>query len=236
MKYSVIVPCYNEEMNVHGLIERLEQVRGSRNIEYIMVENGSKDNTRECLEKECAQKQQFKIAYVDENCGYGFGIINGMKIAEGDYIGWIHADLQVNPSEMIRFIDYIERDQTESKYFLKGVRDKRSLLEHFFTAGMTLYVSVMLKKYLYDIGAIPVLFHRSLLEQIDEKIPYDFSIETYVYYKAKCSELCVKRFRIHMGAREKGQSSWNRGFSSKIRQSKVIMKDIMKIRKGEAVR
>ena len=101
---------------------------------------------------------------------------------------------------------------------------------------MTAYVTLMLGQYLYDIGAIPVLFHRSLLDQMDERIPYDFAIETYVYDKAKRSDLVVKRFRIHMGKREKGASSWNKGFSSKIRQSKVIMGDVLKIRKGEAVR
>lgn len=236
MKYSVIVPCYNEEMNVKGLIERLEQVRGSRNIEYIMVENGSKDNTRECLERECGQKPQFKIAYVDKNLGYGYGIISGMKAATGDYIGWLHADLQINPLEMIRFIDYIEENQDKACYFLKGIRKNRKFLDHFFTAGMTMYVTLMLKKYLYDIGAIPVLFHRSLLELLDENIPYDFSIETYVYYKAKCNSLCIERFPVYMDEREKGQSSWNHGFASKIRQSKVIMKDIAKIKRGEAVR
>ena len=54
MKYSVIVPCYNEELNIHGLIKRLEQEKGSRNVEYIIVENGSKDKTREYLERECS--------------------------------------------------------------------------------------------------------------------------------------------------------------------------------------
>lgn len=156
--------------------------------------------------------------------------------ATGDYIGWLHADLQVSPKEMMRFIDYIERDTTGQKFFLKGVRDSRSVVEHIFTAGMTAYVTLMLGQYLYDIGAIPVLFHRSLLDQMDERIPYDFAIETYVYDKAKRSDLVVKRFRIHMGKREKGASSWNKGFSSKIRQSKVIMGDVLKIRKGEAVR
>lgn len=236
MKYSVIVPCYNEELNIHGLIKRLEQEKGSRNVEYIMVENGSKDKTREYLERECSERADFKIAYVDENLGYGYGVVQGMKAATGDYIGWIHADLQVSPKEMMRFIDYIERDATGQKFFLKGVRDSRSVVEHIFTAGMTAYVTLMLGQYLYDIGAIPVLFHRSLLDQMDERIPYDFAIETYVYDKAKRSDLVVKRFRIHMGKREKGASSWNKGFFSKIRQSKVIMGDVLKIRKGEAVR
>lgn len=236
MKYSVIVPCYNEELNIHGLVDRLEAVRENRNVEYIMVENGSADGTRAALEKECEARENFKIAYVDKNVGYGFGIISGMKKAEGDYIGWLHADLQVNPSEMMKFVDYIEKNQEKAKYFLKGIRKNRKFMDHFFTAGMTVYASMMLGTYVYDIGAIPVIFHRSLLDYMDETIPYDFSIETYVYYKAKHSELRIERFPIYMDVRKKGESSWNKGFSSKIRQSKVIMKDIGRIRKGEAVR
>ncbi len=235
MKYSIIVPCYNEELNIHKLIRRLDQVRGARDIEYIMVENGSKDGTRYCLERECKNRADFQIAYVDQNRGYGYGLLAGMKVAQGDYIGWIHADLQVSPVEIMHFIDYIEAQQTDVRYFLKGIRSNRSIVEHFFTAGMTVYASVMLGQYLYDIGAIPVLFHRSLLAQMDRNIPYDFSIETYVYARAKRSDLEVKRFRIHMGKRTSGSSSWNKGLLSKIRQSRIIMHDIRKIRKGEAV-
>lgn len=236
MKYSVIVPCYNEELNIQGLVERLEVVRQDRDIEYIMVENGSADGTRECLKRACEGKRQFKIACVEKNLGYGFGVISGMKAAEGDYIGWLHADLQVNPAEMIRFVDYIEENAGNANYFLKGIRKNRKLFDRFFTAGMTVYATMLLKTYVYDIGAIPVLFHRSLLESMDEKIPYDFSIETYVYYKAKKSDLCIKRFPIYMETRKKGQSSWDKGLSSKIRQSRIIMNDIRKIKKGEAVR
>lgn len=235
MKYSIIVPCYNEELNIHRLVEKLDQVRGARNIEYIMVENGSKDKTRQCLERECKDRSCFQIAYVDQNRGYGYGLLAGIKMAQGDYIGWIHADLQVSPMEIMHFVDYIERQQAGERYFLKGVRDNRSMVEHFFTAGMTAYASIMLGQYLYDIGAIPVLFHRSLLEQMDKNIPYDFSIETYVYARAKRSDLVVKRFRIHMGQRTSGASSWNKGLFSKIRQSRVIMQDIRQIRKGKPV-
>lgn len=236
MKYSVIVPCYNEELNVQSLAERLDSVRENRNIEYIMVENGSADGTRAALEKECKARENFKIAYVDKNLGYGYGIISGIKLAAGEYIGWLHADLQVNPAEMMRFIDYIEKKGDDTKYFLKGIRKNRKLMDHFFTAGMTVYASMMLGTYVYDIGAIPVIFHKSLLTCMDETIPYDFSIETYVYYKAKHSGLCIERFPIYMDVRKKGESSWNKGFSSKIRQSKVIMTDIKKIRRREAVR
>lgn len=237
MKYSVIIPCYNEEKNIRSLIKRLEAAEGEREIEYIMVENGSKDATGAELEEVCTGKPEFKIVYVKQNWGYGYGLIKGMKAAEGDYIGWLHADLQVKPEEMMRFVDFIENHKKEDRmYFLKGLRKNRTMIDHFFTAGMTVYVTVVLQNYLYDIGAIPVLFHRDLLKKFDKAIPYDFSIETYVYDRAKRSGFRIKRFPVQMAERKQGKSSWDRGISSKFKQSGIIMKDIIKIRKGEAVR
>lgn len=236
MKYSIIIPCYNEGENIRRLVKVLETTIVSRNVECILVENGSQDNTRQILKEICTGKKNFKIICIDKNKGYGFGLLQGMKAACGDYIGWLHADLQVQPSDMIKFIDYAEKNGKRKPLFLKGIRSSRSFIERFFTAGMTVYATLILKCYLYDIGAIPVLFHKSLLKHLKDNTPYDFSIETYVYYKAKRAGFHIKRFKISMKRREKGQSSWDKGILSKLRQSKVIAKDILKISKGEAVR
>ena len=234
MKYSIIIPCYNEEENVHDLIQTLEHSGNKYDIQWIMVENGSKDQTRDRLEYECTDKKNFTIAYVDKNRGYGYGLQQGMKAAKGDYIGWLHADMQIEPSEMIKFIRVAEAEKGK-KLFLKGKRRNRSVLDYFFTDCMTLYASFMLRTWIYDIGAIPVLFHRSLLKHMSH-IPYDFSIETYVYATAKKERFDLRRYDVKQQERQKGKSSWNRGFVSKIRQSKVIMQDIVMIRKGKQVK
>ena len=234
MKYSVIIPCYNEGGNVHALVDLLTRLNGQYEIQWIFVENGSRDNTRAELELACDGKSNFTIAYVDHNQGYGYGIQQGLKKADGDYIGWLHADMQIAPKEIIRFMQIAEMHPAEF-LFLKGKRENRSLMDYFFTTCMTLYASAMIGVWMYDIGAIPVLFHRSLLSKMKE-IPYDFSIETYVYAKAKKAGFSVYRYRVKQHVRKQGQSSWNRGFGSKIRQSKVIMKDILLIRKELPVR
>ena len=46
MKYSIIVPCYNEEANLDKLIARLSPLQGKYDLEYVLVENGSKDGSR----------------------------------------------------------------------------------------------------------------------------------------------------------------------------------------------
>lgn len=57
MKYSVIIPCYNEEDNVERLIDLLFSKSDLYDIEWIIVENGSKDNTRNLLNKICEDKK-----------------------------------------------------------------------------------------------------------------------------------------------------------------------------------
>ena len=229
MKYSVIVPCYNEEENIVPLISTLSKYSGRFDVEFILVENGSKDHTRQVLEKVCKCRKGFKIVYINDNKGYGYGLLRGMESAEGDYIGWLHADLQISPKEMFRVIHYLEKHVDGKKYFLKGIRKNRKWFDAVFTAGMTLFELVVFQRYMYDIGAVPVLFHRELLDDF-KKPPYGFSIELYTYYKAKKSGYIIKRYPVQLKNRTKGESSWNKGLSSKVRLSVEMMRESVKIR------
>lgn len=234
MKCSVIIPCYNEEDNIRELVRSLERCRKGCNIEWIMVENGSRDGTRAALEKACCQKENFKLVYVNENKGYGYGLLQGMKQASGEYIGWIHADMQISPSEIVKFAKIAEQEK-DKRLFLKGRRKNRRIVEYFFTNCMTLYASIMLKTWIYDIGAVPVLFHRSLTQYL-KKAPYDFSIDTYVYMMAKKAGFVIKRCGVRQRCRKGGQSSWNKGLLSRFRQSGIIMKDILLIKRGKWIK
>lgn len=231
MRYSIIIPCFNEEENIADLVETLNSTGSEYDIEWIMVENGSRDGTRKQLEKYCLDKKNFKIVYIDNNLGYGFGLINGLKAANGDYVGWLHADLQVSPDCLIDFIK--QEEIAEERYiFYKGKRRRRSLINSFFTGGMTVFASILFGTYLYDIGAIPVLFDRDMLGCF-EHIPHGFSIETYVYYIAKARHYRIIRHPVDIGKREKGQSSWDKGIASKFKLSWTLMKELIEIRFGQ---
>lgn len=228
MKYSIIIPCYNEEDNVERLINLLSSKSYLYDIEWIIVENGSRDNTRTLLNKACEDKKNFKLVYIDENQGYGYGILKGLENSNGNYVGWLHADMQVLPDSMLEFIRLNELSK-EGKVFYKGSRKNRKFIEHFFTFFMGVYATLVFQKILYDIGAIPVLFDKELIKKM-KKIPYDFTIETYVYYIAKKENYKIVRLPVYMNERESGLSSWNRGFISRIKLSWQLMKGLLKIR------
>lgn len=228
MKYSIIIPCYNEEDNIEKLINLLSSKSNLYDIEWIIVENGSKDNTRILLNNVCEDKKNFKLVYIDENQGYGYGIKQGLKNTSGDYIGWLHADMQVSPDFMLEFIKLNELSK-ETKKFYKGSRKNRKFIDNFFTFFMSIFSTLLFQTFLSDIGAIPVLFNRDLMNKLDN-IPYDFSIETYVYYIAKKENYKIIRLPIYMAERERGVSSWNNGIISKFKQSWRIIKALIKIR------
>ena len=237
MKYSVIIPCYNEEANLGNLISRISPLQKRYDLEYVLVENGSKDDSRRYFKENIENKYpNISVVYVDVNKGYGYGLQQGMKVAKGEYVGWIHADLQIAPEALVPFFDFLESRTDGGNVFLKGRRSNRGLFDVFFTVGQAVFDSLLFSARLSDIGAIPVLFSRHLLEELSiDDMPNDFSIELYVYKEARLRNYFIKRFKVILEKRDKGSSSWNHGLKSKIRQSRVIFSDSLKIKRGEKV-
>jgi len=231
MKYSIVIPCYNEEENLPSLVRSISEFAEGRNLEFVLVENGSKDNSYALMKELTEGKDFIKIVKVEVNQGYGFGLHQGIRAASGDYIGWIHADLQLPLADVSQFLDRIDSYNDSEKLFLKGVRHNRSCVDYFFTYGMTCFESILFGRWLFDIGAIPVFFDKSLLTML-ERVPKDFSVELYIYNKAKEYGYKVERLPVHLLKREKGKSSWNTGLVSRIKQSMRIIKASFNIKIG----
>jgi len=231
MLISIIIPCYNEEENIHTIVTSLVNIKlEGVDIEAILVQNGSTDGTLGALRRESANFPFIKVVNVEVNQGYGFGLKAGMQTSTGDYVGWLHADLQVAPSELVSFIPIVLQSNDGSFLFCKGIRSGRGFVDSIFTFGMSLFETVIFGKRLYDIGAIPVLFHRSLLVSLRDA-PNDFSIELFTYLMAKHKKFSIIRKKIEIGRRRFGKSSWDTGFSSKILQSKRIIKSSFDIKR-----
>ena len=111
MKLSVVIPCFNEELNVAPLQEACMKAFAGRvsSYELIFVNDGSRDNTWEALKAlHQAGRCPVKVINLSRNFGKESAMYAGLQKAVGDYVTLLDADLQQSPDivmEMVEFLD-----------------------------------------------------------------------------------------------------------------------------------
>ena len=231
MRFSIVIPCYNEEENLPRLIETVQELAKGKDIEFILVENGSKDNSYEVMQSLTDGISYIKIVKVEINQGLGYGIHQGILHAQGDYIGWIHADMQTPVLDIEQLFHYLKNREGKN-IMVKARRHNRSSIDYFFTNCMALYCSIFFRLFLYDIQAVPVIASRSLFYEMTD-IPDGFAFDMFVYWQARRRNFNVKRVPVRIFKREKGCSSWNSGLKARIRLSRYMIKAACKMAKGD---
>jgi glycosyltransferase involved in cell wall biosynthesis len=103
-KLSIIIPAYNEGKTIHLILDKVRQVNLLNNIqkEVIIVNDASKDNTKEAIENYIAQHgHQITISLFNQevNQGKGAAIHKGIDLATGEYLIVQDADLEYDPEE-----------------------------------------------------------------------------------------------------------------------------------------
>lgn len=110
---SVIVPCYNEEENVHYFYEELMKNQPffdekKMDVEVIYIDDGSKDKTVEEVKKLAATDARVKMVSFSRNFGKEAAILAGFQKAKGDYVVMMDADLQDPPALLPEMFGYLE--------------------------------------------------------------------------------------------------------------------------------
>jgi glycosyltransferase involved in cell wall biosynthesis len=102
---SVIFPAYNEEENVKELHRRIKAVlsKMGKPFEIVAIENGSTDETLNELKK----LSPVKIVVIAKNIGQTAGLDAGLKMAQGDVVVTMDADLQNDPDDIVRLVKKI---------------------------------------------------------------------------------------------------------------------------------
>lgn len=215
MRLSLVIPCYNEARSLPALAARCAEVTAADpDIEVILVDNGSTDDSARVMAEALAGKTGVRSLRVEVNTGYGAGILAGLAAAEGDILGWTHADLQTDPMDAKTGFDHFKSAPEPRRLFVKGLRYGRPVSDVVFTQGMSLFETLLLARPLRDINAQPNLFPRSFYETWKDP-PGDFSLDLFAYASAKAKGLKVRRFPVLFAPRAHGVSSWNVDWAGK---------------------
>ena len=105
---SIVVPCYNEELALRYLSNTLQEVEDalepSYRVEFIFVDDGSKDRTHETLQRLFGEKQGCVIVHYDRNLGVTAAILTGMQRATAEIVASIDCDCTYDPRELRHMI------------------------------------------------------------------------------------------------------------------------------------
>ena len=99
---SAVVPAYNEEESLEKFYPRLKSAltKLDKDHEIIFIDDGSTDSTLEILKKIASKDKSVKIYSFRKNQGKSEALTVGFKMAKGDYIVTLDADLQDRPEEI----------------------------------------------------------------------------------------------------------------------------------------
>lgn len=123
--FSVIVPCYNEELVLTAVAESLKTQLGTRmdkEWEVIFVDDGSNDRTALIISQLNNQDCRFKGVFLSRNFGHQMALTAGMGYATGSAVGIIDCDLQDPIEVLLDMYEVVANNECDIAF---GVRRKR---------------------------------------------------------------------------------------------------------------
>ena len=220
---TIIVPFYNEQYIINSVYKKIQFcVDSYPDIAFILVENGSTDNTRDRFNELEIQNTSRSITFhrIDSNRGYGYGIKSAFRFINSPYFGWTHGDNQTDVFDIIRFRNLLLKrssysTSSEIKYCFKGVRYARPISDSIISSFMSIIASFLyFPMILNEINAQPSIYHVDLLKHIS-KIPDDYNLDAFMFIQAKRLKLIPCRLPVLFPKRDFGISSWNKGLLAK---------------------
>lgn len=181
-KISIIIPIYNEINTLEKILEKIEKASlGGLQKEFILVDDGSNDGTREFLEK-FDENSKYKIYFHSKNMGKGAAIRTALSYATGDVIIIQDADLEYDPEDYNDLIRLIIDNKADVVYGsrLSGGKPTRSFkfLHLIGNKFLTLVTNILYDTTLTDMETCYKAFRADVIKNISIKSNrFDFEPE-----------------------------------------------------------
>jgi glycosyltransferase involved in cell wall biosynthesis len=179
---SILMPVYNEAKTIHEIIKRIEAADlGEVRKELIIVDDASKDGTREILDH-LRKNGTHKVYFHAHNMGKGAALRTALTYATGDIILIQDADLEYDPAEYAGLIEPILKDRADVVYGsrLSGGKIVRAFNFWHFVGNklLTLITNVLYNSIISDMETCYKVFRADVIKNIQIKSNrFDFEPE-----------------------------------------------------------
>ena len=204
-KLSIIVPVYNE-LNSIGIVmgrikKQLLNNLGFKEIEIIIVDDGSTDGTKEWLKK---LNDRYQMIFHKQNQGLTGAMTSGLKRATGDVILIQHADLEYDPKDWPKLLKPIVKGMADmvmgSRYLKKSGKRHFSIRYQLGGQGLTKLFNIIYRTKLTDIFTA----HRAFTKEVRNNFNVhgkDFAFETELTAQTVKRDFRIKEVPILYKAR-----------------------------------
>jgi glycosyltransferase involved in cell wall biosynthesis len=193
MKISIIVPAYNEAVNVPFLVEEFDKfIKKHEDYEVILVDDGSEDGTSEIAKEH--KRPYLKIIKHKRNLGKTDAILSGAKAARGDILVIFDADLQFDPDDIPKLIKLIDDGADIATGWKQGRYEKK------FVSGIyNFWARRLFQLSIHDMNSI-----KALKKEVLEIIPLRKDWHRYIVPLAKEEGFKIAEVRVKLRPRKYG--------------------------------
>jgi undecaprenyl-phosphate 4-deoxy-4-formamido-L-arabinose transferase len=205
MKLSVCIPVYNGAKTICALVERVTRVCASRNLEIVLVNDGSLDNSEEVCNDLAEKFENVTAITLRKNFGQHNAVLCALAHCTGDYAAIIDDDFQNPPEEIEKLLTEALKgfDVVYSKYRVKKHHVIRNLGSWFNDVMATALLRKPKDLYL---SSFKVIARPIINEIVKYKGPFPYIDGLILRATASISSVYVEH-----SAREEGHSNYTLG-------------------------
>lgn len=182
-KFSIVVPIYYNSLNIPYTVPRLQKLQEilpNAELEFVFVDDGSKDNSFELLLKEKQKDDRITLVKLSKNFGSMAAIQAGLTYATGDCVGIISADLQ-DPPEL--FVDMIEKWKIGKKIVMATRSDREESFSQKLFSNTYYYLMDKFAIKNYPNGGFDfVLIDRQVVKELNQIHEKNTNIMSLIFW------------------------------------------------------
>ena len=207
-RVTMIVPCYNEAAVLDRIYAAMTALRDSlpdHDLRLLFVDDGSADETFEILVRLAEKDERVRYISFSRNFGKEAAMLAGLEHADGDYIGFIDADLQHSPELIPEMLRAVEEEGYDVAACRRADRKGEKALKSALSAAFYKVVNRMSDTYIDDGAQDYRIFTRQVADamlSMPESNRFTKGIFSWVGFKTKW-------FPHENAERAAGESKWS---------------------------